>query len=82
MSESEVSQTISDTVVAKTVSAASYAGAGTSIVSSLTLTEWGILVGIVTAVLTFALNVWFQWDRRRREVLEHKLRLQDLKDES
>lgn len=38
------------------LSTASYAAAGVSILAGLTLTEWGVLVGIVTAVATFGLN--------------------------
>lgn len=51
----------------KTVSTASYAGGGFSILSALTLTEWGIVVGIVTAILTFALNAWWGFQRNQRE---------------
>ncbi|CAM4032515.1 HP1 family phage holin [Ectopseudomonas alcaliphila] len=45
----------------------SYAGAGVSVVSGLTLTEWGIVVGIITALLTFAANIIYQHRRDRRE---------------
>lgn len=55
----------------KAVSATSYVGAGFSVVSSLTLTDWGILVGIVTALLTFAGNMWYQ---RRKHKGEEALR--------
>lgn len=77
----EHEQLLTDAATAKAVSTVSYAGAGTSIVSSLTLTDWGIIVGIITALATFALNVWFQWDRRRREVKEHELRIKELQDD-
>jgi CDP-diglyceride synthetase len=43
--------------------AGSYAGAVVAIVASLTLTQWGIIVGIVTALATFFLN-WFYIQRR------------------
>ncbi len=35
--------------------------------SGLTLTEWGIVVGIITALLTFAANIIYQHRRDRRE---------------
>lgn len=45
----------------------SYAGATVSIGTSLTLTQWGIVVGIVTALLTFALNVIYLHRKDKRE---------------
>ena len=55
----------------------SYAGAGVSVVSGLTLTEWGIVVGIITALLTFAANIIYQHrrDRRERNLVELQERL-------
>ena len=35
--------------------------------AGLTLTEWGIVVGIITAILTFGVNVWYQHRRDQRE---------------
>ena len=49
--------------------AGSYAGAGVAIVASLTLTQWGIIVGIVTALATFFLNAF---NRRRRDQREER----------
>lgn len=54
----------------KAMSTASYAGATVSVVSGLTLTDIGIIVGIVTAVLTFAANMIYQ---RRKDKREHAL---------
>lgn len=45
----------------------SMAGAATSIVASMTFTDWGILVGIATALLTFLLNVWYTRQKNQRE---------------
>lgn len=60
----------------------SYAGAGVSVVSGLTLTEWGIVVGIVTALLTFVANIIYQHRRDRRErtlaVLQERLIYRDV----
>lgn len=55
----------------RAVAAASYAGAGFSVFSGLTLTDVGIIVGIVTAILTFGINVWF---KRRSHRSEEELR--------
>lgn len=74
------------TVIIKT---ASYSGAGISIFSAITLTQWGIVVGITTALLTFALNVWWvrnkymQSQRReQREIEEHEARMKQIGFES
>lgn len=76
----------------RTVAAASYAGGATSVVSALTLTDIGIIVGIITAIATFAFNVWYRHrhfkleeqdrkDRLAMERLEHFARLEALKRE-
>jgi uncharacterized membrane protein (GlpM family) len=49
--------------------AGSYAGAVVAIVASMTLTQWGILVGIFTALATFFLNAFYMRRRERREEL-------------
>jgi hypothetical protein len=55
--------------------AGSYAGAIVAIATSLTLTQWGIAVGIATALATFFLN-WFYMRRRdAREELALRLQL-------
>lgn len=59
----------------KGITAASYAGGGFSVISAMTLTEWGIIVGIITAILTFALNAWFGWQRNKREQEIHEAAL-------
>lgn len=45
----------------------SYAGGVTSICSALTLTDWGILIGIATALFTFGMNVWYTRQKNARE---------------
>jgi hypothetical protein len=55
--------------------ATSYAGAIASIGSSLTLTQWGVIIGIVTALLTFAMNLLFSYRKDRREQRESAARL-------
>lgn len=56
----------------------SYAGAGVSIASSLTLTEWGVIIGIATALLTFALNAVYMYRKDRRDELETNAKLKRL----
>lgn len=54
---------------------ASYAGGVTSIGASLTFTDIGVIVGIVTALLTFALNAIYMYRKDRREQRESDARL-------
>ncbi|HFH4360034.1 TPA: HP1 family phage holin, partial [Pseudomonas aeruginosa] len=56
----------------RVMSAASYTGAGISVLSGLTLTDVGIIVGIATAILTFIANIVWQVrkDRREKELYE------------
>lgn len=48
----------------------SYAGAAGSIGASMTLTQWGVIAGIVTALLTCAFNFAYM---RRRDMREQML---------
>lgn len=48
----------------------SYAGGLASIVASLTLTEIGVIVGIVTALLTLFVNMVYMYRKDRREQRE------------
>lgn len=61
---------------------ASYAGSGVSIASSLTLTDIGIIIGIVTALLTFCLNTYFLRRKDKREAEEHEARMRNLQAEA
>lgn len=63
------------------VTTASYTGSGVSIVSALTLTDIGIIVGIVTALMTLLMNAAYHWRRDRREREAHEMRLAVLQGE-
>lgn len=56
----------------------SYAGGIASIGASLTLTEIGIIVGIVTALLTFGVNVVYMYRKDKREQRESEATLAKL----
>lgn len=47
--------------------ATSYAGGAVSIGSALTLSQWGVIAGIVTALLTLGLNIWYTRQKNARE---------------
>lgn len=57
----------------RSTSVASYLGAAISVLSGLTLTEWGIVVGILTALLTFGANLAYQMRKDQREQRIHDL---------
>ena len=61
--------------------AATYGGAGSMIVFGLTLYELGIIVGIVTALLGYVTQLYFNRRRDRRELLEHSARMERLLSE-
>lgn len=58
----------------------SYAGGVVSIASSLTLTDIGVIVGIVTALLTFGVNLIYMHRKDRREQRESDARIARLKE--
>ena len=60
----------------------SYAGSVTAIGASLTLTQVGIIVGIVTALLTLVLNAWYtrQKNERERRLALQQERLAELEE--
>lgn len=62
----------------KAMNAASYTGAAVSVASGLTLTEWGVIIGIGTAVLTFGANLIYQWRKDKREHHLHTLEVERL----
>jgi hypothetical protein len=63
------------------VSGVSYAGGATSVVAGLTLTDVGIIIGIVTALATFAFNWFYQHQKHKREEVEHEARMRQLRGE-
>lgn len=63
----------------KVMNYTSYAGAVVSVTTGVTLTEWGIIVGILTATLTFIANMVYQARKDRREQQRHELLMQNIK---
>lgn len=53
----------------------SYAGAIASILASLTLTDIGVIVGILTALATLAMNFWVKRGEVKRAEREHEARM-------
>lgn len=68
-------------VTEKSISTASYLGGGASVLSALTLTDFGILVGIFTALITLIVNIFYNLRRDRRELEAHTTRMAVLKQD-
>ncbi|SDG85856.1 Bacteriophage holin family HP1 [Pseudomonas flavescens] len=60
----------------KAITGSSYIGAVLSIIGGMTLTDWGIVVGIITALLTFGANMYYQRQKNAREQHLYELELQ------
>ena len=69
---------MSNAMADKVMNAASYSGAAASVISGLTLTEWGIVIGIITALVTLAANLAYQVRKDRREQKLHELEVQHI----
>ena len=63
----------------RSTSFTSYLGALVSVIAGLTLTEWGIIVGIITAILTFGLNAWYKHKENQRQEEAHRLLIEQHK---
>lgn len=63
-----------DANVAAIASKVTYTGAGTSAVSWIFSSEFGIAAGILLGTLGWLTNVWFQHRRDKREQEEHQQR--------
>ncbi|MFZ3286529.1 MAG: holin [Telluria sp.] len=57
----------------------SYAGGAVSIGASLTLTDIGVIIGIATALLTFAANLIYMYRKDKREQIESAAALEKLR---
>jgi len=60
----------------KAITGSSYVGAVLSIIGGMTLTDWGIVVGIITALLTFGANMYYQRQKNAREQHLYEMELQ------
>lgn len=56
----------------------SYTGGATSIGAALTLPDLGVVIGIVTALLTFVINVAYMYRKDRREQRESDAKIASL----
>ncbi|MDA0560313.1 HP1 family phage holin [Burkholderia pseudomallei] len=60
------------------VEGASYVGSGAAVGASLSLNDIGVIVGLATALLTFAINAAYVYRKDRREERESNARLHEL----
>ncbi|RMG70573.1 MAG: hypothetical protein D6711_16985 [Chloroflexi bacterium] len=65
-------------IAAKTAAVASYASAGATTFFGLTLNEWGVIIGMLCSVLTYATYLYFKIrDDKRKSELAEKLKKLD-----
>lgn len=64
-----------EVIGAKVGAGVTYAGSGGAVIAGLTLTEWGVIVGIFTAIIGLVIQFWFGWRREEREQREHSARM-------
>lgn len=55
--------------IEKGLTGVSYTASGATIISGLTVNEWGVVVGMIIGVCTLAFNIWFKmkYMRKRHE---------------
>ncbi len=56
--------------------AAAYGGATGAFVSGLTVSEWGVIGGLLIGVLGWACSQYWSWRKDRREAREMEARMQ------
>jgi len=71
--------TFSDNLEQSHPEAVTYSGSTIAVVSGLSLAQWGVVVGIATALLGLTVQIYLGFRRERRERELHKLRLAALK---
>lgn len=64
-----------DSTISSISSKATYAGAGTSVLSWVLSSEFGILIGIVLGVAGFMVNWYYKAKQDKREQAEHEHRM-------
>lgn len=52
-------------LIEKGATKTAYAASGVTVVSGLTVNEWGVIVGTVAAIVTTAFNIWFKMKYQR-----------------
>lgn len=57
---------------------AMYAGAGSTVIGGLTLSEFGVLFGALLGIAGFVVNTYFKWLENKRQRLEHERRMAKL----
>ena len=58
--------------IQKTASDISYGASAATVVSGLTVNEWGVVVGLIIGTATFAVNWWYRHKTYELAKREHK----------
>lgn len=56
--------------------AAAYGGAAGAVVSGLTISEWGVIGGLIIGVLGWVCTQYWSWRKAKREEREMEIRMQ------
>ena len=52
-------------LIEKAATKTAYAASGVTVVSGLTINEWGVIVGGIAAIITTFFNIWFKMKYQR-----------------
>lgn len=63
---------------AKIGAGVTYVGSGMTVIAGLTLTEWGVVVGILTAIVGLGFQWYFRSRRNKREEEAHRANMRRL----
>lgn len=77
MKESITQETV-EAIGTKVGAGVTYLGSGGAVVAGLTLTEWGVIVGILTAIVGLGLQWYFGSLRNKREAEVHAASMRHL----
>jgi hypothetical protein len=74
MKEDAISTSI-DATLAAAGSKATVVGSGTTLVSWLLSSQFGVLIGLILSIAGFLINLYFKARRDRRDQREHEARM-------
>lgn len=59
-------------LIEKTATKTAYAASGVTVISGLTVNDWGVIVGMIAAMVTTGFNIWFKLKYSRPQVKREK----------
>ena len=77
----EITQHSIDLIGAKAGAAMTYGGSGVAVIAGLSLTEWGVIVGIFTALVGLAVQIYFKNREDKRQERYWSERIKEVPDD-